>query len=99
MIVLSDIIEAANELLKDKSLTLILHKNMKEHSKFKVYKIFEYKLYIADVTNKTKTILIDESFTINTPADNITYTWYRCDKDFLPILIKWFSSEEFTSWI
>lgn len=99
MIELYDIIEAANSLLKEKSLTLVLHRNMKVHSKFKVYKIFEYKLYAVNTNNKTKTILIDKSFTVNTPADDITCTWDKCDKEFLPVLIKWFSSEEFTSWI
>lgn len=99
MIELNDIIEAADSLLKDKSLTLVLHRNMKTHPKFKVYKIFEYKLYAVNTSDKTKTILIDKSFTANTPADDIICTWNKYDKEFLPVLIKWFSSEEFTSWI
>lgn len=86
MIDIHDIIEAVSTLLKDK--TLILHRNMKEHPKFKVYKVFEYNLYSLN-EDKSKNLLLAHSFTVNTPSEDIMNTWKKCDKDYLPILFKW----------
>lgn len=97
MIELNDIIEAAEKLLDNKNCTLVLHRNMKVHPKFKVYKIFEYKLYSYNSISKDKTVLLDESYTINTPSDDIISTWNNCDKKFLTILIEWFTSRDFKS--
>lgn len=94
-----NIVDAASKLIKDKVNTLVLHKSVKQHSKFKVYKIFEYKLYLVNSRNKDKTLILEHSFTRNTPSDDLLNTWIECDKEYLPILIKWFTEKDFISWI
>ena len=62
---LYDIIEAANSHLKEG--TLILHRSMKAHPMFKVYKIFCYNLYY--VKDKEKTLLSCLLYTSPSPRD------------------------------
>lgn len=95
---LYDIVDAASKLMKDKTKTLVLHRAMKQHPKFKVYKSFEYKLYMVNSGNKEKTLLLEKVFTKNTPADDILKTWNECDKEYLPMLIQWIINE-FTAWL
>ena len=96
---LYDIVEAASSLMRDKSTTLVLHRSMKQHPKFKVYKIFEYKLYLVNSGNNTKTLLLEKAFTKNTPSDEIIKAWNASDKEYLPVLIKWLTTNEYTSWL
>lgn len=95
---LYDIVDAVSNLMKDKTKTLVLHKVMKQHPIFKVYKSFEYRLYIINSGNKEKNLLLEKVFTKNTPADNILKTWDECDKEYLPMLIQWIT-KEFTTWL
>lgn len=95
MIELYDIIEAANTFIKEG--TLVLHRNMKVHSKFKVYKRFCYDLYY--IKNSNKTLLFSYEELKNTPNDEIIKVWSECDKSYLRELIKWFTSINFKSMI
>lgn len=95
---LYDLIDAACKLMQDKTNTLVLHRDMKQHPRFKVYKSFEYKLYLVNSGNKEKILLLEKVFTKNTPADDILKTWNECDKEYLPTFIKWLTNE-FIKWI
>lgn len=88
---LYDIIEAANSMLKEG--TLVLHRNMKVHPTFKIYKIFCYDLYKID--NGNKELLLTEEIIENTSSEDITKIWYKCDKEYLKSLIKWLSSDNY----
>lgn len=88
MIDIQDIIDSISILLGNKNITLVLHRSMKEHPRFKVYKIFEYNLYSLG-SDKSKSLLLSHSSTVYTPSDSIANTWKRCDKEYLPILFKW----------
>lgn len=90
---LCDIVEAASTYLKEG--TLVLHRSMKIHPKFKVYKIFCYNLY--KVKSKEKILLFSFEETKNTPADNISEVWNECDKIYLRALIKWIAGDEYKS--
>lgn len=95
---LYDIVDAISNLMKDKTKALVLHRAMKQHTKFKVYKSFEYKLYMVNSRNKEKTLLLEKVFTKNTPTDDILKTWNECDKEYLPMLIQWILNK-FTAWL
>lgn len=87
-----DLIEAASSLIsKDKGM-LVIHRNMKVHPKFKVYKTFSYSVYL--VKNKEKELLLKWETTKNV-SDNIIEVWRDSDKEFLPKLIDWLSSGSF----
>lgn len=73
---------------------LVLHRSMKQHPKFKVYKIFEYNLYSLD-TNSEKELLISKSYTYNTPSEDILKTWISTDKEYLSFLFNWLYSNGF----
>ena len=90
---LYDIVDAASANLKEG--TLVLHRSMKVHPKFKVYKRFCYDLYI--VKNKEKTLLFSFEETKNITADEISIVWYGCDKLYLRELIKWIAGNEYKS--
>lgn len=98
MIELYDFVDAASKLIKDKTKTLVLHRCMKQHLKFKVYKSFEYKLYLINSRNGEKTLLFEKSFIKNTPAEDIPKVWDDCDKELLSELIKWLIND-FKVWI
>ena len=67
MISLYDIIEGVNPLLKEGM--LVLHRTMKLHPTFKVYKIFSYNLY--RVCNNKKTLVHSYEETRNTPTEEL----------------------------
>lgn len=72
---LYDFVDAASKLMKDKTKTLVLHRCMKQHPKFKVYKTYEYRLYLVNSGNKEKTLLLEKAFTKNVPAEDILKVW------------------------
>lgn len=91
MIRLYDIVEAASTWLKEG--TLVLHRSMKTHPLFKVYKKFCYYLY--KVVGKNKELVFSYEKTVNAPADSIDKVWDECDKLYLEVLISWFASDEY----
>lgn len=95
MIELYDIVDAASTYLVEG--TLVLHKSMKVHPKFKAYKIFSYDLYY--VKDSTKSILLSFTKTENAPNDEIDRVWKECNYLFLRDLIKWFAEEEYAKLI
>ena len=90
---LYDIVEAASYHLKEG--TLVLHRNMKVHPKFKVYKRFCYDLYY--IKSNEKRLLFSYEEVKNTPSDELDKIWSDCDKLYLIELIKWFTGEEYKS--
>jgi hypothetical protein len=64
----------------------ILHRSMKQHPKFKVYKTFEYKLYLMG-EHKLE-LIFQINFTDNVPAENIAEAWPVFDRKFLQALFK-----------
>lgn len=88
---LDDIINAASLLIKEG--TLILHRSMKVHPKFRVYKKFLYDLY--KVNGNSKELLFSFEEVKNTPSDDIMKIWSECDKVYLGRFIKWVSSDEY----
>lgn len=82
---LYDIITAVEPIINK---TLVLHRNMKQHPKFKVYKVFEYNLYSIGSDN-SKELLLSQSYTINSASEDIEINWDKCDKSYLVILLKW----------
>lgn len=88
---LYDIVEAASSNIKNGE--LVLHRSMKVHTKFKVYKRFCYDLYV--VKGKEKTCIKSFEEVKNSPADDLVKVWNGCDKLYLRELIKWFASEEY----
>lgn len=90
---LYDIIDAASIYLKEG--TLVLHRSMKLHPKFKIYKKFCYNLYI--VKNAEKSLIFSFEETKNTTSDEIENTWRNCDKLYLRELIKWIAGDEYKS--
>lgn len=93
MIEIYNIVEAASFHLKEG--TLVLHKSMKIHPKFKVYKKFCYDLY--HIKNEERILLLSYEEVKNAPADEIIEVWTDCDKLYLRELIKWLAGEEYKS--
>ena len=91
---LYDIIEAASKYVHPTKGTLVLHKSIKQHPKFKVYKQYCYYLYLIKGKEKEKVLSMEHSK--NSPADNILSDWKELDKAFLLQLIPWLSSELYT---
>lgn len=90
---LYDIIDAINHHIKNG--ILILHRSMKVHPKFKVYKRFCYDLYY--VQKEEKTLLFSFEELRNTISEEINNTWTDCDKLYLRELIKWIAGEDYKS--
>lgn len=90
---LYDIIEAASSYLKEG--TLVLHRSMRVHPKFRVYKRFCYDLYY--IKDKNKSLLFSHEEVKNAPADDIIKIWSDCDKLYLRELIRWFVGKEYKS--
>lgn len=88
---LYDIIEAANKFVHPSRGTLVLHRSVREHPKFKVYKKYCYYLYL--VNGKEKKQLLSYEHTKNSPSEDMLRDWKELDKDFLMQLIPWLSSE------
>lgn len=93
MIELYDIIDAANYPFKNGM--LVLHKSMKIHPKFKMYKQFCYNLYYINGDNKTSVLDYEETKTVAT--DNIEEVWNEYDKAYLVKFIKWLTSDDYKS--
>lgn len=93
MMELNDIIDAAN--LNIKEGTLILHRSMEVHHRFKVYKEFIYCLYY--VVNGNKKILSQHRNIENVPENMMDAAWAHNDILYLRELIRWFASEEYKS--
>ena len=91
---LYDIIEAASKFVHPTRGTLVLHRSIKEHPKFKVYKKYCYYLYL--VNGKDKEQLLSRECTIHSPADDMLNDWKKLDKEFLLQLIPWLTSEFYT---
>lgn len=89
MIRVEDVVEAIG---KDLNKTLVLHKSIRTHPTFKVYKIYTYSLY--DIS-KDKTELLTLEISKNLSIERIEETWNDCDKRFIDALINWLSSDEY----
>lgn len=90
---LNDIIDAASSYIKDG--TLVLHKSIRIHPKFKIYKRFCYNLYI--VKGKEKRLIFPFEETKNVTEDEMSSAWLSCDKLYLRELIKWIAGDEYKS--
>jgi hypothetical protein len=86
---INDIIEAINKVSKT---TLILHRSMTVHPKFKIYKVYSYNLYRVDTD---KQLLLEWSVAKNTSSDTIGKCWDEADKEYLSILVNWLSSDKY----
>lgn len=86
-----DIVEAASSMLKEG--TLVLHRSMRAHPKFKVYKVFCYNLY--HMTSKGIKLLFSFEETKNTPVDDLLKIWNECDKLYLKRWTEWIMSDKF----
>ncbi len=89
MIRVEDIVEAIGKSLNK---TLVLHKSIRTHQTFKVYKIYTYSLY--DISND-KTELLTLEISKNLSIDRQEEAWDDCDKSFVDALINWLSSDEY----
>lgn len=87
MIRVEDIIEAIG---KDLNTTLVLHKSVEIHSKFKVYKVYSYGLYAIE---DDKIMLLSFKVNKNSSTDNMIEAWNDCDKQFISYIVSWLSSD------
>lgn len=92
MIELYDIIDIICKITKK---NLVLHRNITEHRKFKIYKIFSYKLYDID---DNKNILLSLEVIKNVSSDDIYIISKECDKLFLEKLINLLLSNNFKNY-
>ena len=90
MINIDDIIDAINSFTK---VNLVLHRKMTVHPKFKVYKIYSYNLY--KVTNTGNELLLTWDITKTVPIEELKNAWVEADKQFLPVLFSWLSSDKY----
>lgn len=88
---LYDVVTAAGKVLNR---SLVLHRLIKVHPKFKIYKVYEYNLYSLD--SGEKELIFSHKFTINTTADDMLETWDKCDKDYLEIFFRWLKEYGFS---
>jgi hypothetical protein len=95
MIELNDIVESLSSNIKTEKGILVLHRSMKLHSKFKVYKRFCYNLYLVKGNEKTLLSCIEEIR--NVPAEDISEVWKECDKIYLDKLLRWAISDDYKS--
>lgn len=91
MIELNYIIEIIGSLI-DKD--LVLHKSVKQHPTFKIYKIFTYDLYELPSPND-KALLLSIKFNRNITSDDIHIEWKQCDKEYLKDLFTLLKSNGF----
>lgn len=87
---IDDVIDAINSTI---NATLVLHKKVVVHPKFKIYKIFSYDLYRID--SSTKELLLEWSTTKNASTEEISSIWRECDKEYLSTLVNWISSDSY----
>lgn len=91
---LNDIISALNTNIRPDVGTLVLHRSMIVHDKFKVYKNFKYDLYLVD-KNKNKECIFTYNENKHTPANEIERVWQECDKLYLKVILKWVASNDY----
>ena len=87
MIRVEDIVEAIG---KDLNTTLVLHKSVETHSKFKVYKVYSYGLYAIE---DDKIMLLSFKVNKNSSTDNMIEAWDDCDRQFVSYIVSWLSSD------
>lgn len=94
MIELYDIVESLSSMVDTERGALVLHRSMKVHPKFKVYKKFCYDLYLVKNKNE-KTCILSYEETRNTYADDILPVWKEVNKKYLKKLMQWVASNEY----
>ena len=87
MIRVEDIVEAIG---KDLNTTLVLHKSVEIHSRFKVYKVYSYGLYAIE---DGKIMLLSFKVNKNSSTDNMAEAWDDCDRQFVSYIVSWLSSD------
>lgn len=87
MIRVEDIVEAIG---KDLNTTLVLHKSVETHPRFKVYKVYSYGLYAIE---DDKIMLLSFKVNKNSATDNMIEAWDDCDKQFVGYIVSWLSSD------
>lgn len=95
MIELHDVIEAANKHIDKSKGFLVLHKAVKLHPTFKVYKTYCYGLYLVNSVDPQGKCVLRHDVTKNSPSEDMNKDWEEQDKNFLSILIDWLSSQYF----
>lgn len=85
---MEDIIDALSSTVDG---TLVMHKSIVDHSRFKVYKKICYHLY--HIVNKNKELVLSYEVLENLPSDQMIEAWNKHDKKFLVELIKWIDSD------
>lgn len=86
-----DIVDIASTDIKNG--TLVLHKSIKVHPKFKIYKIFCYDLYFVNGKNKEHIYTHEEVKNITT--DDVNKLWSTYDRIFLRWFFRWMIGDEF----
>lgn len=92
MMELNDIVTALSSNLRPGEGTLVLHRSMIVHPKFRVCKKFRYDLYLIDRDKNRKCVLThteDRSVT----ADDIERVWEECNKLYLKVILGWVASD------
>lgn len=84
------IIEALNKIILPNNGKIILHKELKRHKKFPIYKEYIYNLYLL---NTSYTLIYKFSHQLNTT--DISKGWTTCDNLFLPYLLRYITSDSF----
>lgn len=93
MISIDDIIGAINLTIDKTKGQFILHRSMKEHPKFKVYKVFTYNLY--KVVEGKKELIQSISMTRYAGAEDIMNMWTECDKSYITDLTAILSGDDY----
>lgn len=87
MIRVEDIVEAIG---KNLNTTLVLHKSVETHPRFKVYKVYSYGLYAIE---DDKIMLLSFKVNKNSSTDNMAEAWNDCDRQFVSYIVSWLSSD------
>lgn len=90
---LQDIVEAASKFIPTSKGTLILHRSIREHPKFKVYKTYCYHLYIVKIGKKKRLLTVENI--VNSHSGKMLEDWKEMDKLFLVQFIGWLSSDSY----
>lgn len=86
-----NIITAINNTLNSEKF-FVLHRSVCPHIKFKVYKNFDYNLYLINGANKD--LQCSFTYTLKAPEEDLNNTWEQCDIMFVSDLIKWLDSNK-----
>lgn len=87
--ILEDIIAAISANLQ---LPIVLHKKLSIHPKFKACKCYSYLLYKV---GEEQELLLEWDAHSSSSISNVEDTWLMFDKEYLPILVNWISSDEY----